>query len=406
MADTGCQSCLAGIKVLTRLGMSTADLIPVSMKMHAANNNAINIIGAVVLRFCGQSASGNSLETRQLTYITDSSDKLFLSREACVALGMISPKFPRIGEALTVQESDSVDSGPNPDVPHDVAPCGCPKRSPPPTPPSELPYPATVDNREKLQDFLMNYYGASTFNKCPHQPLPMMDSPWMRMMVDPDAQPVAHHKAIPVPIHWCDDVKAGLDKDVSLGVLEPVPIGEPVTWCHRMVVCAKKDGTPRRTVDLQALNKYGIRETHHTQSPFHQARSVPHNKKKSSTLGMGTTVSHCTQMIATWPRSSRPGGAIGTVLLPRDMSPLGMPTLGAMTILWRTSQTKPNVLTTHCSGRTRSKKAFGRQSTGLTSVAGTGSYSTRPQSSSLLLMTSSLQASRWHLLMLDPASNT
>ena len=281
MADTGCQSCLAGIKVLTRLGMSTADLIPVSMKMHAANNNAINIIGAVVLRFCGQSASGDSLETRQLTYITDSSDKLFLSREACVALGMISPKFPRIGEALTVQESDSVDSGPNPDVPHDVAPCGCPKRSPPPTPPSELPYPATVDNREKLQDFLMNYYGASTFNKCPHQPLPMMDSPWMRMMVDPDAQPVAHHKAIPVPIHWCDAVKAGLDKDVSLGVLEPVPIGEPVTWCHRMVVCAKKDGTPRRTVDLQALNKYGIRETHHTQSPFHQARSVPHNKKKT-----------------------------------------------------------------------------------------------------------------------------
>ncbi len=23
-------------------------------------------------------------------------------------------------------------------------------------------------------------------------------------------------------------------------VLEPVPIGEPVTWCHRMVICAKK----------------------------------------------------------------------------------------------------------------------------------------------------------------------
>ena len=48
-----------------------------------------------------------------------------------------------------------------------------------------------------------------------------------------------------------------------------------------MLVCAKKDGTPRRTVDLQALNKYGISETHHTQSSFHQARSVPHNKKKT-----------------------------------------------------------------------------------------------------------------------------
>ena len=281
MADTGCQSCLAGIKVLTRLGMSTADLIPVSMKMHAANNNAINIIGAVVLRFYGESVSGDCLETRQLTYVTDSSDRLFLSHEACVALGMISPKFPRIGEALPVQDSDSAVSGLNPGVPHDVAPCGCPKRSPPPPPSSELPYPATEDNREQLQDFLMDHYGASTFNKCPHQPLPMMDSPWMRMMVDPDAQPVAHHKAIPVPIHWCDDVKAGLYKDVSLGVIELVPIGEPVTWCHRMVVCAKKDGTPRRTVDFQALNKHATRETHHTQSPFHQAHSVPHNKKKT-----------------------------------------------------------------------------------------------------------------------------
>ena len=56
------------------------------------------------------------------------------------------------------------------------------------------------------------------------------------------------HSPIPIPLHWQDDVKAGLDRDVRLGVLEPVPIGEPVTWCHRMVICAKKNGTPRRTV--------------------------------------------------------------------------------------------------------------------------------------------------------------
>ncbi|XP_046554623.1 uncharacterized protein K02A2.6-like [Haliotis rubra] len=48
-----------------------------------------------------------------------------------------------------------------------------------------------------------------------------------------------------------------------------------------MVVCPKKNGKPRRTVDFQALNAHAIRETHHTQSPFHQARSVPQNKKKS-----------------------------------------------------------------------------------------------------------------------------
>ena len=103
----------------------------------------------------------------------------------------------------------------------------------------------------------------------------------MRLMVDPNAEPVAHHSPIPVPLHWQEDVKAGLNQDVSLGVLEPVPVGEPVTWCHRMVVCAKKNGKPRCTVDFQALNLHATRETHHTQSPFHQARSIPSNTKKT-----------------------------------------------------------------------------------------------------------------------------
>jgi len=122
---------------------------------------------------------------------------------------------------------------------------------------------------------------SSTFNTCEHQTLPLMDGPPMKLMVDPNAEPVAHHTPVPVPLHWRDAVKAGLDHDVQLGVLEPVPIGEPVTWCHRMVVCPKKNGQPRRTVDFQALNAHATRETHHTPSPFHQARSVPNGKKKT-----------------------------------------------------------------------------------------------------------------------------
>ena len=50
-------------------------------------------------------------------------------------------------------------------------------------------------------------------------------------------------------------METGLDRDMQLGVLEPVPIGEHmVTWCHRMVVCAKKKDKQRHTIDLQALN--------------------------------------------------------------------------------------------------------------------------------------------------------
>ena len=48
-----------------------------------------------------------------------------------------------------------------------------------------------------------------------------------------------------------------------------------------MVVCAKKNEKPRRTVDFQPLNVHATRETHHTPSSFHQARSVPNGKRKT-----------------------------------------------------------------------------------------------------------------------------
>ena len=108
-----------------------------------------------------------------------------------------------------------------------------------------------------------------------------MDVPPLRLMVDKDAEPYACHKAIPVPVHWREKVNQGIDRDIRQGVLEPVPVGTPVTWCHRMVVASKKNGEPRRTVDLQKLNQHAKRETHYTSSPFHQARMVPHNTKKT-----------------------------------------------------------------------------------------------------------------------------
>ena len=49
-----------------------------------------------------------------------------------------------------------------------------------------------------------------------------------------------------------------------------------------MVITPKKDGTPRRTINLSALTRAGIRETHHTRSAAKIARTVPANKLKST----------------------------------------------------------------------------------------------------------------------------
>ncbi len=276
MADTGCQSCLAGLNIVNKLGLSTADLLPVSLKMHAADDRDIPILGATILRLSGKSGNGEAVSTRQIVYITKHTNKLFLSREACADLGIIPNQFPSVNQVTGPSQGDSIGAT---NIPQQG--CHCPKRTQPPPAPTTLPYPATEENRAKLEQYLLDSYHSSTFNTCEHQTLPLMAGPPMRLMIDPQATPTAHHTPIPVPLHWQDEVKAGLDRDVRLGVLEQVPIGAPVTWCHRMVICAKKTGKPRRTIDFQPLNTYATRETHHTQSPFHQARSVPHSKKKT-----------------------------------------------------------------------------------------------------------------------------
>lgn len=101
----------------------------------------------------------------------------------------------------------------------------------PVTPPlqDKMPYEGTKENLPLLKEFFLNYYKSSTFNTCPHQRLPLINGPPMNLMVGLWAEAVAHHTPIPVPLHWREAFKGGLDRDVSLGVIEPVPIGEPVT---------------------------------------------------------------------------------------------------------------------------------------------------------------------------------
>ena len=283
--------------------------------MRSANNAEIKLLGAILLQLSGSGTDGRTYNTKQMTYITDRSGTFFLSREACADLGVISKTFPTIGEtyalpltappqrkqpegrnekyhdtkANTLHSSEitSAVTSPNlqPEGTQDpkpgTAPCGCPLRTDPPPIP-KIPFPATEGNRSRLEKFILGYWASSTFNICPHQPSPYMSGPPMKLMIDPNAIPVANFKTIPVAIHYLDDVKDGLDMDVRIRKIRKLPRNTPVRWCSSMVVTGKRDSKPRRTVDFQALNKYASREVHNTLSPFHLARSVPHNVKKST----------------------------------------------------------------------------------------------------------------------------
>ena len=300
LPDTGAQMTVVGVKFTHSLGITKSELIPLSHGVNAANNLGLGLLGGVLITFSGADCNGNIRLSKQLCYVATNIDTVFLSKSACTDLGLISESFPTIGTFITSKLNSMSES--NFDNKNDAtylydsstasacsnkirevkdksgnnATCTCPRRELPPSVPTTLPFPATQKNQLKLKEWIMELYAASSFNQCEHQPLPLMrDSPPIKLHVDPKAKPVAIHKPRPVPIHWRDQVKAGLDRDVRIGVLELVPIGEPTEWCSPMVICPKANGEPRRTVDLSALNDVSVRQTHTTESPFHQALSVP-----------------------------------------------------------------------------------------------------------------------------------
>ena len=256
LADTGCQSCLAGPALQKGLCLSAQDLIPTSLSMNSASGHPLPILGAALIRLT-LGSSGRS--TRQMVYFSPKTTKLYLSLATCTDLGLIGSQFslghpvvkqpiqpasqvhdshhqplpaptpsPGVtrghpGTGLSAQQQttrppppSTLGGSPNP---HKGRPCSCPQRAPPPEMPTSLPFPGMEENRHRLERYLLDHYAATAFNVCEHQPLPMMSGPPLSLTIDPNATPKPCHTPITVPIHWQDEVKAGLDRDVRLGVL-------------------------------------------------------------------------------------------------------------------------------------------------------------------------------------------
>jgi hypothetical protein len=109
------------------------------------------------------------------------------------------------------------------------------------------------------------------------------------------------------PSHTTGSLVADLDRDVRLGIIEPVPPGTPTVWCSRMVVVPKKDGSPRRTVDLQPLNAATYRATPYC---INQASLAPPETRKTvldawngyHSLRLSAAIRDATTFITEWGR--------------------------------------------------------------------------------------------------------
>ena len=285
VADSGAQSCLWSRKEFLNCGFTKNDLISVKHVMRTASSSPIRIDGAIILRLHSQDNT-SSAEAAVMVYISPDAPSFFLSNEALVQLKVLPNTFPQVGDfdkcsssaaevkcGVITQSADGAKSK--------VAPCGCLLRTDTPTKPQSLPFECKIENVEKMKKWLLNRYASSTFNQCPHQKLPEMKGPPIKIHISEDAVPVNLQTPAPVPLHWQDEVQDHLVRDKNLDVLEQVPYGVPVAWCFRMVITRKSDGSLRRTVDLSPLNKFCMREIHPSETPFKLARSVPPSHYKT-----------------------------------------------------------------------------------------------------------------------------
>ena len=299
-ADSGAQVDCINKSKLRQLGLSQDSLLATSVKLGCANETSAGVLGVFFAKIEAKSAAGRKTVVRCLVYVLETGGNL-LSRSTLEKLGLLPTGWPdkfnrspndaiyKLNEvlkdgAVPAQQTGSGGATRQPPGqcdPDSDLPCCCPRRQYT-DPPDILPMPAINANRSKLEDWIRNHYASSAFNVCKRQAMPRTSGPVMNIFTQPGAVPVVVHKPSPVPLHWRAQVKADLDSDVIRGVLEKVPSGTPDTWCAWLVLQPKKNGTARRTIDLSALTKVGIRETHHTRSPFKVVCTVPRNTLKST----------------------------------------------------------------------------------------------------------------------------
>ena len=282
IADTGAQSNVWGMKDYLEAGFTQSNLQTVKLNLTAANKESIPISGGFLAHIEGDRPNGEIIDCKAMIYVSEAVSGLFLSLDTLILLRVVCEHFPVIGPC---GECDAVHGSSNAISSSEFTrevnlgcinnPCDCPVRSSVPNRPKSLPFEPTPDNIPLMKKWLLDHFSSSTFNTCPHQPLQEMNGPPIEIHMDPDATPRVCHTPSRIPLHWQDQVEQDIKRDVALGILEKVPYGEPVTWCHRMVVTRKHDGKPRRTVDLSPLNKFCRRETYAAESPFHLARRVP-----------------------------------------------------------------------------------------------------------------------------------
>merc|ERR1711895_416641 len=132
IADTGCMSTAIPPRFVYEAGFRKKDFIPVVSKINGAGGTDLSVQGAVVMEFTCAGPDNKVHSTKQLCYVCNRVDKVYMSRQGLMDLHCISPQFPLPMPGATVATTDCHEE--------DVSKCDCPSRPAQPPPlPTKLP---------------------------------------------------------------------------------------------------------------------------------------------------------------------------------------------------------------------------------------------------------------------------
>ena len=122
--------------------------------MRAANMGEIKISGAVFIKLTGTDSSSKEHMASIMAYVSPSTEKFYLSREALIQPKIIPKNFPKVGAALELSAVEA-----------QTAACGCLNRSLPPERPKDLPFPACPENCDRMKKWLSGTNVHTRFSK-------------------------------------------------------------------------------------------------------------------------------------------------------------------------------------------------------------------------------------------------
>ena len=227
MADTGAQTCLWSMTGFLAAGFTPSDLIPVSVDLVALNKVPINLAGAIILRLQGHSPDTEPFSGATMVYVREAARCFYLSWEAMMDLGIVSPNFPSVDAAAhhpvtrqpptrSSEIHGSLNAGGLTHTADSIDACSCLPRTVVPVRPVALSFECNPANNADMEECLLYRCASSTFNTCPHRPLPCTTAPPVLIHLEDGVIPRVVHTAAPATIHWQEKGISDLKRDEAL----------------------------------------------------------------------------------------------------------------------------------------------------------------------------------------------